>query len=112
MIIRPNDYGLFSPDTIEELFEYMGIDYADFAAEANAKRALKSADAYMQGAIGEAYPVNDPRAKEMIFIIASDFYDNRNYNNQNGLSSNARKLVADMELQLRMELRRTHGKNL
>ena len=87
----------------EEVLAYLGIDYADDMVNKNIERTIKTADAYLKGSIGKNYPVADPRAKELALIIISDLYDNRGV--QSTISGNTRKLVDDMSLQLRLELR-------
>ena len=90
--------------TVEDVKAYLGIDYADDMVNANIERAINTADAYLKGSIGSDYPVDDPRAKELALIIISDLYDNRGL--QSTVSGNTRRLVDDLSLQLRLELRR------
>lgn len=90
--------------SVDEVLAYLGIDYADDVVIKNIERTIKTADAYLKGSVGEAYPVEDPRAKELALIIVSDLYDNRGM--QSTISGNTRKLVDDLSLQLRLELRR------
>lgn len=90
--------------SVDEVLAYLGIDYADDMVESNISRAIKTADTYLKGSIGEDYPVLDPRAKELALIIVSDLYDNRGL--QSTVSGNTRRLVDDFSLQLRLELRR------
>lgn len=90
--------------TIEEVKAYLGIDYADDMVNANIERAINTANAYLKGSIGNDYPTDDPRAKELALIIVSDLYDNRGL--QSTISGNTRRLVDDLSLQLRLELRR------
>lgn len=90
--------------TVEEVKAYMGIDYADDMVVLNIERAIKSADAFLKGSIGENYPVEDPRAKEIALMVASDLYDNRGL--VSTVSGNTRKLVDDFSWQLRLELKR------
>lgn len=90
--------------SVDEVKDNLGIDYADEMVERNINRAIKTADAYLKGSIGENYPTDDPRAKELALIIISDIYDNRGLNST--VSGNTRKLVDDLSLQLRLELRR------
>lgn len=90
--------------SVDEVLAYLGIDYADDIVESNISRAIKTADTYLKGSIGEDYPVLDPRAKELALIIVSDLYDNRGL--QSTVSGNTRRLVDDFSLQLRLELRR------
>ena len=90
--------------TVEDVKAYLGIDYADDMVNANITRAINTTDAYLKGSIGNDYPTEDPRAKELALIIVSDLYDNRGL--QSTLSGNIRRLVEDLSLQLRLELRR------
>lgn len=90
--------------TIEEVKAYLGIDYTDDMVNANIERAINTANAYLKGSIGNDYPTDDPRAKELALIIISDLYDNRGL--QSTISGNTRRLVDDLSLQLRLELRR------
>ena len=96
------------PVTVDEVKSYLGIDYADDMTTSNIERSIKTADRYLKGSIGDNYPVDDPRAKELALIIAADLFDNRGLQAQGGgnISSNTRKLVDDMSWQLRLELRR------
>lgn len=88
--------------SVDEVLAYLGIDYSDDMVNKNIERVIKTADAYLKGSIGQNYPVEDPRAKELALIIISDLYDNRGL--QTTISGNTRKLVEDFSLQLRLEL--------
>lgn len=90
--------------TVNEVLDYLGIDYADDMITRNVERAISTADAYLKGSIGESYPTDDPRAKELALIFIADLYDNRGMIEK--VSGNIRRLVDDFSLQLRLELRR------
>ena len=93
--------------TVPEALLYLGIDYEDEAVTANVTRALNTAKQTLKGAIGadwEKYLPNDPRAAELVLIYLDDLYSERGVNAKVGNAT--RRLVADMELQLRLELRR------
>lgn len=90
--------------TVDEVLAYLGIDYSDDMVNTNIERIIKTADAYLKGAIGENYPIDDPRSKELALLVVSDLYDNRGLIST--VSGNTRKLVDDLSLQLRLELRR------
>ena len=90
--------------TVADALAYLGIDYADEMVTLNLERAIKTADAYLRGSIGENYPISDPRAKELALIVISDLYDKRGM--VSTVSGNTRRLVEDLSLQLRLELRR------
>jgi hypothetical protein len=89
--------------TVEEVLAYLGIDYADEMVTKNIERSILTADAYLKGSIGKDYPTNDPRVKELALIFISDLYDNRGMIEK--VAGNVRRLVDDMSLQLRLEMR-------
>lgn len=90
--------------TVEECKAYLGIDFDDEMVNVNLIRAIKTADRILKGSIGENYSPADPRAVELTLILVADLYDNRGL--KDTVSGNVRKLVDDMSLQLRLELRR------
>ena len=90
--------------SVDEVLAYLGIDYSDDMVNTNIERAIKTADAYLKGSIGENYPVQDPRSKELALLLVADLYDNRGLTST--VSGNTRRLVEDLSLQLRLELRR------
>ena len=90
--------------SVDDALTYLGIDYADDVVTANITRAINTADAYLRGSIGYDYPVEDPRSKELALMIIADIYDNRGL--MSTVSGNTRRLVDDLSLQLRLELRR------
>lgn len=94
--------------TVQDVLDELGYDIADEMVNRNITRAINTADAYLKGSIGENYPKEDPRAKELALMIITDIYDNKGL--KDTVSGNTRKLVDDMSLQLRLELRRvTNG---
>ena len=93
--------------TLDEVKDYLGIDYADAMVERNLTRCISTADAYIRGSVGTDYPVDDPRVKELALIFISDLYDNRGMIEK--VAGNVRRLVDDMSLQLRLELRKSEG---
>ncbi len=90
--------------SVDDVLAHLGIDYPDDAVITNINRAINTADAYLKGSIGNNYPTDDPRAKELALLLVADFYDNRELTAT--VSSSTRKLVESMSLQLRLELRR------
>lgn len=92
--------------TVDEVLAYLGYDYADDMVKSNVSRAIKAADAYLKGSLGENYPPGDPRCKELALIIAADLYENRGVTTSGTMTNNVRRLVDDMSLQIRLELRR------
>ena len=88
--------------SVQDVKNYLGIDYADEMVETNISRMIRSADSYLKGSIGENYPDDDPRAVELALIIIADLYDNRELSDK--VSGNVRRFVNDVSLQLRVEL--------
>ena len=91
--------------TIEEALLYKGIDYTDAVVEANATRALATARQTVLGAVGEdvdEYLPDDPRVNELTLIYFDDLYSERGVSAK--VSGATRRLVYDMEQQLRLEL--------
>lgn len=92
--------------TLQDALDYLGIDYADDLVKANVTRALAAAVAVLHGAVGEdveTYLPGDPRVAELVLIYTDDLYSDRGVSAK--VSGATRRLVADMELQLRLELR-------
>lgn len=90
--------------TKDEVLDYLGIDYADDMITRNIERCINVSDAFIKGSIGENYPVDDPRIKELSLIVIDDLYENRGLDGN--VSGNTRRLVHDLSLQLRLDLRR------
>lgn len=92
--------------TVEEALVYLSIDYADEAVLANVQRALASAIQILHGSVGddvEELMPGDARVRELVLLYADDLYSNRGLSNK--AIGSQRRLIADMEWQLRLELR-------
>lgn len=92
--------------TIEDALAYLGIDYADDLVRKNVNRALATAVKVLHGAVGEDVETlmpSDPRAKELALIYMDDLYSEKGVSAK--VSGATRRMVADMEMQLRLELR-------
>ena len=86
---------------------YLGIDYSDEVVLLNVNRALATARQTLFGAVGEdidSFLPDDPRAVELVLIYLEDLYSQRGISAK--VSGATRRLVSDMELQLRLELAR------
>lgn len=93
--------------TVEDALLYLGIDYADEVIRKNVTRALATAVKTLHGAVGEDVEKlmhNDPRATELVLVFLDDLYSQRGVSAK--VTGNTRRMVADMVLQLQMELRR------
>lgn len=92
--------------TIEDCLAYLGIDYADDLIRKNVTRALATAIKVLHGAVGEDVETlmpNDSRARELALIYMDDLYSEKGVSAK--VTGATRRMVADMELQLRLELR-------
>ncbi|MCC8068988.1 MAG: head-tail connector protein [Ruminococcus sp.] len=87
--------------TIDDVKNYLGIDYSDTMVESNLNRLISTAESYIKGAIGEDYPEDDSRTKELALIVISELYDTRGMSENS--SNNLRKIIHDISLQLRLE---------
>lgn len=100
----------YKPVTLEEVCDYMGFLKSEVEAEdnlivkRNIERLIKFSDLYLQGAIGKNYPSDDERAKEIALLVISDLYDYRDLDSKN-ISNTTRKLLNDLEWQLKTEMR-------
>lgn len=94
--------------TLDDARTYLGIDVTDDELiNANVQRCLATATKTLHGAVGEdidTYLPDDPRATELVLIYTDDLYSQRGFNAK--VSGATRRLVADMETQLRLEIRR------
>lgn len=92
--------------TVEDALKYLGIDYPDDVIRTNVTRALATAVKTLHGAVGEDVETlmpDDPRAKELVLIYLDDLYSQRGISAK--VTGTTRRMVADMVLQLQMELR-------
>lgn len=99
--------------TVPEIKEYLHIDFDDPATENTLQRLDAVAEKYLIGSLGQNFPRDDPRAKQLALLVVSDLYDNRGLNSGNAKVSNSvRNLVHSMSLQLRLEGSEYAGGNL
>lgn len=93
--------------TIDDALASLGIDYPDDTVIKNVTRKLNAAIKTLYDAVGEdVYQLlpGDERADELVLTYLDDLYYNRGVSAK--VSGSTRRMVADMEMQLRLELRR------
>lgn len=90
--------------TIEEVKDYLGIDYDDDVSNRNIKKYMSVADSWLKGAIGENYPKNDDRAKQLALFVIEDLYDRGSYSVKE--NKNIEKMKNDFVMQLQCEGRK------
>jgi hypothetical protein len=92
--------------SVDDLRGFLGIDYEDDMVDANIKTCLYSARAWACGAIGDSVFAkfeDDARLDRLLLVVASDFYNNRDYEGKySGLRS---RLITDIVMQLKMEVK-------
>ena len=92
--------------TMEEVLDYLGIDYPDKVVTNNVTRAMATAAKTLKGAVGadvlDLLP-DDERVKELILIYTDDLYSTRGVAAK--VSNAVRLSVATMELQVKLDLR-------
>lgn len=97
---------------VQDLCDYLHIDYADRAVLANVERALASARGRLRGAIGdraEQVFIADGRADDLMLIYAAEAYDHRADTAAGKVASARSHLITDTETQLRQEYMRAIG---
>lgn len=94
--------------TLADFLAYLGYDVTDDeVVNKNATRALATAVQLLHGGVGEdveTFLPDDSRIMELVLIYAEDLYSQRGLPAR--VSNATRRLVSDMEQQLRLELRR------
>lgn len=93
--------------SVGEVQEYLGIDYDDSSIVNRITHLISVADLHLKGALGDNYPGEDTRVKEMALIIIEDLYDNHDLNEK--VSGNVRRLINDFTLQIKCEMKRKKG---
>lgn len=97
------------PVTLQEVCDDMGYLVEevekDEVVKRNINRLIKFSDSYLKGAIGNNYPKADERAKQIALLVISDLYDHRELDSKS-ISNTTRKLLNDLEWQLKTEMRK------
>ena len=91
--------------TIQEAKDYIGLDFEDDQVLRNLNRAIAATDKMLAGSLGENYPSDDARVKEMALMIVDDLYNHRGMISPK-VSHNVRLLFNNFEQQIKFEMRR------
>ena len=89
--------------TIEEVKDYLGIDYDDDVSNRNIARFIDVAESYLKGAISNL-PENDERVKQLALFVIEDLYDRSSYSVKE--NSTIEKMKNDFIMQLQCEGRK------
>lgn len=86
--------------TIEEVKDYLGIDFDDDVSNRNIERYINVAKSYLEGAISKL-PENDERVKQLTLFIIEELYDRGSYSVKE--NSTIEKMKNDFIMQLQCE---------
>lgn len=86
--------------TIEEVKDYLGIDFDDNVSNRNIARFINVAESYLKGAIS-VLPKDDERVKQLALFIIEKLYDRGSYNVKE--NSAIEKMTNDFIMQLQCE---------
>ena len=86
--------------TLEEVKDYLGIDFDDEVSNRNIQRYINVAESYLKGAISNL-PTDDERVKQLALFIIEDLYDRGSYSMKE--NSTLEKMKNDFILQLQCE---------
>ena len=90
---------------LREALDYLGIDAEDDMIINNINRQVEVADRHLKAAVGDDYPADDPRMKEVALMIVSELYDNRTLSakEESRIKSLARQYMRQIRLEMRGE---------
>ena len=87
---------------LREALDYLGIDAEDDMIINNIDRQIEVADRHLKAAVGDDYPADDPRMKEVALMIVGELYDKRTLSakEENRINSLARLYMRQIRLEL------------
>ena len=90
---------------LRESLDYLGIDTEDDMIINNIRRQIEVADRHLKAAVGDDYPADDPRMKEVALMIVGELYDKRTLSakEENRINSLARLYMRQIRLEMRGE---------
>lgn len=90
--------------TIEEVKDYLGIDFDDTVSNRNIARFIDVAESYLKGAISNLPEDDDERVKQLALFVIEDLYDRGSYSVKE--NSTIEKMKNDFMMQLQCEGRK------
>lgn len=87
---------------LREALDYLGIGAEDDMIINNINRQVEVADHHLKAAVGDDYPADDPRMKEVALMIVSELYDNRTLSAKE--ESRIKSLARQYMRQIRLEM--------
>ena len=87
---------------LREALDYLGIDAEDDMIINNINRQIEVADRHLKAAVGDDYPADDPRMKEVALMIVGELYDNRTLSakEESRINSLARQYMRQIRLEM------------
>lgn len=86
--------------TLQEVKDYLGIDFDDNVSDRNITRFIDLAESYLKGAISNL-PEDDERVKQLALFIIEELYDRGSYSVKE--NSTIEKMKNDFIMQLQCE---------
>lgn len=86
--------------TLQEVKDYLGIDFDDDVSDRNIKMFIDVAESYLKGAIS-VIPEDDERVKQLALFIIEELYDRGSYSVKE--NSTIEKMKNDFIMQLQCE---------
>lgn len=86
--------------TLQEVKDYLGIDFDDNVSDRNITRFIDLAESYLKGAISNL-PEDDERVKQLALFIIEELYDRSSYSVKE--NSTIEKMKNDFIMQLQCE---------
>lgn len=96
----------------QDVYDYLGIDYADDMVSRRVQGLLMAIDSYLAGAIGEDYaiavsPESRAKAKEIGLMLIGELYDGRGGTGKE--RTVVRTLLSSMMLHLQLDFESRNG---
>ena len=87
---------------LREALDYLGIDAEDDMIINNINRQVEVADRHLKAAVGDDYPADDPRMKEVALMIVGELYDHRalSAKEESRIKSLARQYMRQIRLEM------------
>ena len=87
---------------LREALDYLGIDAEDDMIINNINRQVEVADRHLKAVVGDDYPADDPRMKEVALMIVGELYDHRalSAKEESRIKSLARQYMRQIRLEM------------
>ncbi len=93
--------------TAQDVKDYLGIDYEDDATDRRIDQLIEATSQFLAGSLGNGYPRDDPRIRELALLVIRDLYDVPVLETKE--ARQIRRIIDSMALQIRLEMRAGNG---